>query len=343
MKSHSLDATFDALAKELGDLAKLDYPIGRLTTYRVGGKASLFVEATCVEDLCRLSSSLMKAARSVPVLVLGGGSNLLISERGFDGVVLHLAGTARFAEFTLITDSSDSTALIRVGAALGMPVLARRSVDAGFAGLEWAVGIPGTVGGGVRMNAGGHGSDVSANLVRYGWFDLSSGLEGEDTVQRLEFGYRHSSICATQVVLWAEFKVVPGDRETGKKTLASIVRWRRQNQPGGSNAGSVFKNPKGDSAGRLIEAAGLKGYRLGSASVSLRHANFIQVDEGGKADDVYAVVACVAQRVKEKFGITLTPEIRLIGFTDNDPVGLDRSVGSSERYEEESVGRDGKP
>ena len=178
---------------------------------------------------------------------------------------------------------------------ISLPVLARRAADAGWKGLSWAVGVPGSVGGAVRMNAGGHGSDMASRLVRYRWVDLLSGNGATDGVEKLDYGYRSSSVTAPQVVVEAELEVTPGSAEEERAAVASIVRWRREHQPGGSNAGSVFTNPEGDSAGRLIEEAGLKGFRLGSARVSEKHANFIQADKGGRADDVRALMDHVSR------------------------------------------------
>jgi UDP-N-acetylmuramate dehydrogenase len=164
------------------------------------------------------------------------------------------------------------------------------------------------------MNAGGHGSDVAAVLERARVVELASGRAGWRTPADLAFGYRRSSLRPTDVVTQAELRGHPGDRAASEALVDDIVRWRRVNQPGGQNAGSVFANPEGDAAGRLIEQAGLKGFRIGSAHVSTKHANFIQADEGGSADDVHAVLCAVREAVAARSGIELRTEIRLIGF-----------------------------
>lgn len=312
--------TLDALARALGDLVERDVALGPLTTYRVGGPAALFVEARAVADLCRVRDALAEAP--VPVLVVGKGSNLLVADAGFPGLAVRLAATepSEFTAFSvgpLETMGSDAR-LVRAGAALGLPVLARRAVEAGARGLEWAVGVPGSVGGALRMNAGGHGSDVAASLRRYGWMDLTSNAQGEDGIERLAPGYRSSSIGPAEVVLWAEFAATAGSVDDGRAEIAQIVRWRRANQPGGSNAGSVFTNPPGSSAGALVDRAGLKGLRLGSAKVSTKHANFIQADEGGSADDVWRLINAVREAVAESSGVFLATEVRLVGF-DEEP------------------------
>jgi UDP-N-acetylmuramate dehydrogenase len=181
-------------------------------------------------------------------------------------------------------------------------------------GLEWAVGVPGSVGGAIRMNAGGHGSDTAATLTAYRWVDLCSGDAHEASAERLGFAYRHSNLRPTDVVVSGVHRLEPGDPVEGKATIDEIVRWRRAHQPGGSNAGSVFTNPPGDSAGRIIESCGLKGFRLGTAEVSPRHANFIQADPEGSADDVLRLIDHVRSVVADTTGVTLQTEVCLVGF-----------------------------
>jgi UDP-N-acetylmuramate dehydrogenase len=275
-----------------------------LTTYRVGGRAALALEIEDSDDL-RLARDAVSTT-GVPVLVVGKGSNLLVADAGFPGLAVTL-GEA-FSTIEMLGDR------VRAGAGVGLPVLARRSARAGLTGLEWAVGVPGSVGGAVRMNAGGHGSDTSEHLERICFADLHGGADGVAGIEQLEYSYRHSSVAPHHVVLWAEFAVSPGDAAASEAEIAEIVRWRRQHQPGGQNAGSVFTNPPGDSAGRLIEVAGLKGHRIGSASVSIKHANFFQADPGGSADDVRALVDEVRHIVAERLGVRLETELRLIGF-----------------------------
>ena len=294
----------EAAAQVLGSRARRDVSIGAMTTYRVGGVAALFVEVEGEDDL-RLVADAVRAS-GVDVLVVGKGSNLLVADRGFDGLALALGDA--FAAITI------EGTLVRAGGGVALPVLARRTVAAGLTGLEWAVGVPGSVGGAVRMNAGGHGSDVAATLQRVRVFDVATGEDGVVPAADLELGYRASAVTATHVVVWAEFALEPGDVERGEAELGDIVRWRRENQPGGQNAGSVFTNPAGESAGRLVDAAGCKGLRHGSACVSEKHANFIQADAAGSADDVAALIADVQARVRRASGITLHPELRMVGF-----------------------------
>lgn len=308
-------------ARVLGDLARCDVAVGPLTTYRVGGAAALFVRAETEADLALVAEAI--AATGIEVLVLGRGSNLLVADAGFPGLVLTLGDA--FAEVAV-----DGT-VVRAGGAASLPVVARRTVAAGLTGFEWAVGVPGSIGGAVRMNAGGHGSDLAASLRRVRVLDLRTGEDDEVPAAALELGYRTSALAPHHLVVWAELMLEPGDPEAGEATLAEIVRWRRANQPGGANAGSVFTNPAGDSAGRLLDAAGCKGLRIGTAEVSPKHANFIQADEGGRADDVHALMAACVARVREASSVELHAETRLVGYPGTlggpDPVldGSERS------------------
>jgi len=301
-------SALDAVADALGARALRDVALGARTTYRVGGPAAVAVDAQDEADLLAVHRALLAADAPVPVVVLGQGSNLLVADAGFAGLVVVLGGGFAWVE---VADAS-----VRAGGATKLPVVARRAAAAGLRGLEWAVGVPGSVGGAVRMNAGGHGSDMAAVLARCGLFDLATGEAHDVDPARLDLGYRRSAVGPAQVVVWASFAVAPGSAGDAEAVVADVVRWRRQHQPGGSNAGSVFTNPPGDSAGRLVEAAGLKGERLGSAQVSLKHANFIQADAGGSADDVWRLVQRVRAVVEEHSGVALVPELRVLGFPD---------------------------
>lgn len=301
----------------LGELGVADGPVGALTTYRVGGAAAVLATARSEGDLGRVAAAV--AASGLPVLVVGRGSNLLVADAGFPGIAV-LLDPDGFGD--LAVERAGEDAVVRAGGALPLPALARRSVEAGARGLEWAVGVPGSVGGGVRMNAGGHGSDIAASLRCATVVDLAGPAAGRPRrlgPAELDYGYRRSSITATQVVVAAELAATWGEPAEGRDTIRAIVRWRREHQPGGQNAGSVFTNPPpGDGearyAGALVEAAGLKGWRRGSATVSPKHANFIQADPKGSADDVYRLLREVQARVAERFGVELHTEVRLIGF-----------------------------
>jgi UDP-N-acetylmuramate dehydrogenase len=287
-----------------------DVPIGPMTTYRVGGAASFFARVDSDGDICDLVSFVGENGHDV--LVVGKGSNLLVADAGFPGLAVVLGD--RHAEVEV-----DGTR-VRAGAAAAMPVVARRSVAAGLAGFEWAVGVPGSVGGAVRMNAGGHGADTASRLVGVRVLDLATGEDEQVEPASLQLRFRGSALLDHHVVLEASFGLAPGDRDASERELADIVRWRREHQPGGQNCGSVFVNPVPGqlAAGELIDSLGLRGLRLGTAHVSLKHANFIQADEGGTAADVRALMNDLRRRVRDAFGIELRSEVRLIGFADAD-------------------------
>jgi UDP-N-acetylmuramate dehydrogenase len=282
-------------------------PLSRFSTYRVGGPAALLIK---IEDTT-VFSTLVKALKKfhLPVLLIGNGSNVLISDDGFEGAVLKLGESFETIEI--------EGEVVKAGAAVKLPVLARETVKFGLSGFEWAVGVPGTVGGAVRMNAGGHGSDIASSLLEVTTINLLTGVSSNVPAKALDFSYRYSCIKNTDFVLDAKFELIQGDKDESKRFLNEIVRWRRDNQPGGQNSGSVFTNPEGDSAGRLIEAAGLKGTRIGSAHISEKHANFIQVDDDGSAEDVRKLMSLVVEKVEAFYSITLIPETVLVGF-DSD-------------------------
>jgi UDP-N-acetylmuramate dehydrogenase len=300
-------SALDEVAARLGPTAERDVSLGAMTTYRVGGAASLHYVVDDEAALARLAGAI-GGRDDIAVLVVGKGSNLLVAERGFVGLAITLGDA--FAAVDI-----DGTA-VRAGGAAALPVVARRTAAAGLTGFEWAVGVPGSIGGAVRMNAGGHGSDMAAVVARVRVLDLRTGEDGTVAARDLAFGYRTSSIRPHQLVLRADLALAAGDRAQAEAAIAEIVAWRRANQPGGQNAGSVFTNPPGDSAGRLIEAAGCKGLRIGSAEVSDKHANFFQADDGGSADDVHALMVEVRARVLAHSGVDLRPETRLVGFDD---------------------------
>ena len=308
MLKENLNGFLDEITEKIEDEnISTGVPLSRFSTYRVGGPAALLIK---VEDTS-VFSLLVKALKKfhLPILLIGNGSNVLISDDGFEGAVLKLGESFETIEI--------EGEVVKAGAAVKLPVLARETVKFGLSGFEWAVGVPGTVGGAVRMNAGGHGSDIASSLLEVTTINLLTGVSSNVPAKALDFSYRYSCIKNTDFVLDAKFELIQGDKDESKRFLNEIVRWRRDNQPGGQNSGSVFTNPEGDSAGRLIEAAGLKGTRIGSAHISEKHANFIQVDEDGSAEDVRKLMSLVVEKVEDFHSITLTPETVLVGF-DSD-------------------------
>ena len=311
------------LATELfGKRAHTDVSLAQFTTYRVGGNAALHVHVESIDDLGAISAVLAQV--DLPLLVIGRGSNMLIADTGFQGLAITLGS---FLEYIDLPDRSDGGGdqdgdlavepIALFGGSVPLPVAARQSVHRGLTGFEWGVGVPGTIGGAVRMNAGGHGSDMASSLVSARIFHLLRGVEAHVDAVDLGLRFRGSAIADHHVVLSATLNLGwATDTQAVENQLSEIVKWRRENQPGGQNAGSVFVNPVPGqvSAGALIDQIGMRGFRIGTAHVSEKHANFIQSEEGGLASDVVQVMAEIRRRVKESTGYDLRSEIRLAGF-----------------------------
>jgi UDP-N-acetylmuramate dehydrogenase len=302
----------------------------------------LFVEVASIDDLRRVAAA--KAATGLPVLAIGRGSNLLVADTGFPGIAVSLAEFAN--GITVAPADADGRVVVTAGGGVALPVLARRTAAASVTGFEWAVGVPGSVGGAVRMNAGGHGSDMAATLIDVDVFDLDGVLDaGVDldppaadvappgtrrlAASDLGLRFRGSDLTDDQLIVEVRLDLRRGDRDTSERQIAEIVRWRREHQPGGQNCGSVFVNPvPGEvTAGGLIDSLGLRGLRIGTASVSEKHANFIQASEGGSATDVRAVMETVRDRVAAATGFVMRSEVRLVGFED-EPESFDETRGS---------------
>ncbi|MET0911180.1 MAG: UDP-N-acetylmuramate dehydrogenase [Ilumatobacteraceae bacterium] len=311
----SLADAVDAALEVLGTVGERDVPIGPLTTYRVGGAAAVLARVGSLADLERVGAAI--AVSGLPVVILGRGSNVLVADRGFAGIVV--SATALTDRFEIDVEH----AVVRAGSSVPLPVLARQCAARGLTGFEWAVGVPGSIGGAVRMNAGGHGSDIAASLVEVTISDLLGAAPGRPEVRpasELGLRFRGSDLGTGVLVIDAVLQLAPGVADVAEAAISEVVAWRRANQPGGQNAGSVFVNPvPGEvSAGALIDQLGLRGLRVGSAHVSDKHANFIQADEGGSADDVHALMEMVRERVREATGYDLRSEIRLLGFDGQD-------------------------
>jgi UDP-N-acetylmuramate dehydrogenase len=316
----------DTLRGQLSDLADPDGELAPLTTYRLGGRAALMVRPRTVDDLLRIGAAW--AATGLPLLVVGRGSNLLVADEGFPGLAVVTADLmvrppSDDADHQRVDDGMDFAAdRMQCVAGVLLPQAARRSAAHGLTGFEWAVGVPGSIGGAVRMNAGGHGSDMAATLVDATIVDLRRQQVATVPVERLGLRFRGSALADHQLVLSATLQLRLGDRAESEDMISSIVRWRREHQPGGQNAGSVFVNPvPGEvAAGELIDRCGLRGFSVGGASVSEKHANFIQAGPGATAADVRAVIAEVRRRVADETGFVLRSEIRHAGFA-HDPDG----------------------
>lgn len=330
----AMDFVDRELSARLGDCVERQVALSGFTTFRLGGPARLLLRAENVDHLDALADVMVESVAryggEIPVVVIGQGSNLLIGDHGLFGVAIHLGGD--FANISIESCFNDQTGEantafeVHAGGGVKLPVLARKCAAAGSEGLGWMVGVPGSVGGAVRMNAGGHGSDVAANLQSAILVDLLA-KRGERTrtasPKELALRYRSSSVKRNELVVSATFACTAGDPSALDAELTEIVRWRRANQPGGANCGSVFTNPPHQSAGKLIDDLGLRGFRLSptaTASVSDKHANFIQADPEGRSADVWALIVYLRLAVFERYGIVLHPEVQTLGFDPALPV-----------------------
>ena len=280
-------------------------PMSRHTSLRVGGPADVFVRVASEDDL--RGAVAVAREHEVSLFVLGGGTNLLAADKGIRGVVIENAWSEATAGGTVVAAAS-GTPLAHVAA------VAARS---GILGLEWMATVPGTVGGAVHGNAGAFGTETADVLVDAELMDLN-GDTWTATTDELGFAYRASSLQGTPViVVRARFRGTAGDRDTAVKRIKDMANERAAKQPlAQPNTGSIFRNPPGDFAGRLIESAGLKGKRLGGAMVSEKHANFIVNTGDAMAKDILDLMWVCRREVKERFGIDLVPEVELVGEWD---------------------------
>jgi len=310
----SFDEVASRLTTEIPEATAREVSLERFTTYRLGGPASLLVEVETDEQLDAVARAL--AGTAVEVLVVGRGSNLVVSDHGWPGVAIHLG-----KGFTGIVEIDGG---IRAGGAASLPVVANWCARRGLAGFEFAIAIPGSIGGAVRMNAGAHGRAMADALTGATVVDLRDGTRARRAASSLDLGYRHSNLDAAEVVVDAELHLATRSPDEVKRLIDTYRRHRAETQPGAAqNAGSVFQNPPGDHAGRLVDATGLKGFRVGGVEVSTLHANFFIADRGARAQDVYDLVHEVRARVLARFGVELSPEIRFVGRFE-DRVGQAR-------------------
>lgn len=325
-------ARFDAIAlrheirSRLDLQAAVDLPLARYTTMRVGGPADLLVVARDTAELAALVE--LARGQGAPHLILGGGSDLVIADAGIRGLVIRVrsAGLAVDGDHLL------------VDAGVPMARAATACAAAGLAGLEFGLAIPGSIGGAIWANAGAHGSDVAA-VLEHARVLAADGTERRFTPTDLDLGYRSSRLKdgrgaelaapIAEIVLAADFRLTAADPAEIRGRLRDIREWRRVHQPlNVPSAGSYFRNPPGDSAGRLIDAAGLKGERVGGAVISHRHANFLVNDEGATASDVRRLGDRVRAEVARRFGVVLREEVTFAGDWGPEWTAADDRAGA---------------
>ena len=295
------------LRRLFGERLQEGVSLARFTSSRTGGKADFLIDVRSADELRETASGLWGLGETFRVL--GGGSNVLVADEGVrEVVILNRARRARF-------DQAGMTPRVRAesGAALGG--VARRAAARGFSGLEWAATVPGTVGGAVVGNAGAHGAEVARCLETAEILQPPSRTESWP-VERFEYGYRTSWLKrnpGAAVVLTATFRLEPSTPEAAQAKVEANVGYRQKTQPPGASWGSMFKNPPGDFAGRLVEAAGMKGAQVGQAEISSRHANFFLNKGGANASDVARLLIEARRKVREAAGVDLELEIELVG------------------------------
>ncbi len=296
----------DKLRGAFGRRLREQQPLARYTSARIGGRAEALLEVNSLAELAEAAQTLWDL--DVPFFVLGGGSNVLVSDAGVrEVVILNQVAQVRFDE--------KGSPYVWAESGAGLGVIARQAAAKGLGGLEWAAGIPGTLGGAVVGNAGAHGGDLSMVLDLAEILHHTQGRKEWSTAD-LAYGYRQSWLKGhpgEAVVLSARLKLAEKPASEIRSQMDTFLAYRRLTQPPGASMGSMFKNPPGESAGRLIEAAGLKGKRIGSAQISPLHANFFLNLGEARATDVYALIQEARQAVRETAGIDLELEIGLVG------------------------------
>lgn len=308
------DPLLDAVAAAVGGEVTAARSLAEMTTLKVGGPARVLVRAESVADLQAVAR--ISADFGVGCLVVGRGSNMLVADSGWDGIALVLGRGFRGVDPQ--RGEGDRQAVV-IGGAEPMPVLAGALEKLGLGGMAFAVAIPGSVGGAVRMNAGAHGGEMAqvlhwAEVVRMG----TGEVQRIDAVD-LDMRYRHTALPADAVVIQAEVLLTPTDAPALAADMAEMRQWRRDHQPiNEPSCGSVFRNPPGDSAGRLIDTAGLKSHAVGRARISEVHANFITVTPGATAADVHAIIRHVQREVERIHGVVLHPEVVLQGVFEEE-------------------------
>jgi len=285
---------------------RLEEPMSRHTFYRIGGPAFAWIQCDSIASLSQVISICVKG--NFPWCVVGMGANLLVSDDGFEGVVIHLGRDFKKWDF------NQCTFQFYVGSSVAFTRIVQQAFHLGVSGFEFGTGTPGTMGGILTMNAGRPDDSIGSRVVSLRTYSASDGIKtyrGED----IDWEYRHTSIPSDEVVLDCILQARAGDKQEIQEKMDKILAHRKQVQPLSAHCcGSVFKNPEGHSAGKLIESCGLKGKRIGGAQISPKHANFIVNDANASAKDVCALIHLAQQKVHKRYNIELHPEVRFLGF-----------------------------
>jgi UDP-N-acetylmuramate dehydrogenase len=311
MKSETTVQQISQFRDVFGEKLQIGVMMSRYTSARVGGPADMFL---VVESALELQTAVSLAyTLGVPTFILGGGSNILVSDAGVRGlIIMNKAKAVKYRH-------SGAHVVCVAESGMNFSSLARQCIAKGLGGLEWAIGVPGTVGGAVVGNSGAHGGDMNSNVLAATVWEPGHGAR-VFTNEEMQYAYRDSILKreqdqpdARRVVLTAELKLTPEPVEVLMARADGFTAKRKQTQPAGASVGSMFKNPDNYYAGYLIESAGLKGFRVGGAKISEKHANFFVNDEDATADDIRALFAEAWNSVRERFGIEMDLEVELVG------------------------------
>jgi UDP-N-acetylmuramate dehydrogenase len=294
----------EAVLRDAGSAVRTEFPLAPLTTFRIGGAAALYLEAQGQRDLSAAARAV--EATGIPWVVIGKGSNILVADEGFPGLVIRLGKGYRWA--------AREGVRLRAGGAMPVPALAGVALTHSLAGLEFGVAIPASLGGAVRMNAGAHGGAMDEVVETIEVIRIPGGVAETLPVADAGFRYRHSGLPAGSVVTGATLALGAGDPAEIRRLMDEARAWRRATQPlAEPNCGSVFKNPPGHHAARLVQEAGAKGLAMGGAVVSEKHANFIVAHPGATASDVQQLIGEVQRRVRDHSGVDLETEVQYVG------------------------------
>ena len=308
------EMTREQFREVFGETVKVNEFLSRFTSARVGGPAEMFLTVNTAEDLHHAVE--LAYSQKIPYFILGGGSNILVADKGINGLVIH--NRARSVSFR----HTGVNVVCTAESGMNLSSLSRQCIAKGLGGLEWAVGVPGTIGGAVVGNAGAHGGDINGVLLSASIWEPGRGVRVYSN-EEMQYDYRDSILKREQhkartrrVVLSADLQLEPESVEVLTARADAFTTRRKQTQPGGASMGSMFKNPENYYAGYLIETAGLKGFQVGNAQISEQHANFFVSDGDTTAEDIRSLIAEAWNEVREQFGVEMDLEVELVGDWD---------------------------